>query len=96
MKEKCVDEGEEWKTCEIFLYCESITNNVWVPSKNREKWLLLLSCLSVRMEQLGSRCPDFHDIRYLSIFLRATRKQQKKKEKKKVTIFRKSAEKIQV
>ena len=28
----------------------------------------LCVCLSVRMEQLGSHCTDFHDIRYSSIF----------------------------
>ena len=96
MKEKCVGEGEEWKTCKICLYCESITNNVWVPSKNREKRLLVLSCLSVRPHG-ATRLPmpgfSWHLIS--EYFLRATRKQQEE-EKKKIIVFLKSVEKIEV
>jgi hypothetical protein len=33
-------------------------------------------CLSVRMEQLGSHWTDFHEIRYLSIFLKFIEKIQ--------------------
>jgi hypothetical protein len=28
-------------------------------------------CLSIRMEQLGSHCADFHEISYLGIFLKS-------------------------
>ena len=36
--------------------------------QNYEKRLLASSCLSVRIEQLGSHWTDFHEIRYLGIF----------------------------
>ena len=44
-----------------------------VLSQNCEKRLLASSCLSVRMEQLSSHWTDFHEIRYLSIFLKICR-----------------------
>jgi len=34
----------------------------------KKKRLLASSCLSVRIEQLGSRWIDFHEILYFSIF----------------------------
>jgi hypothetical protein len=42
--------------------------------KNCKKRLSASSCLSVRMEQLGSRWSDFHEIWDLSIFRKAVEK----------------------
>jgi hypothetical protein len=39
-----------------------------VLKQNCDKRLLAASFLSFRMEQLGSHCTDFHEIRYLRIF----------------------------
>ena len=49
-------------------------------SPSFEQQLLASSCLSVplcvRIEQLGSHCTDFHEIWYLSIFLKSVQKIQ--------------------
>jgi len=43
-------------------------------SQNCEKRLLPFSCLSVRMEHLGSHWLDFHEIWYFRIFQKISRK----------------------
>jgi len=49
-----------------------------VRSQYSEKQLLLVvsSCLSVRMEQLGCHWPDFHEIWYFGIFRKSVMKIQ--------------------
>jgi hypothetical protein len=44
--------------------------------QNCEKRLLASSCLSVRMQQLGSHWKDFHDIWYLCFFKKSAMKIQ--------------------
>jgi len=48
----------------------------WAPSQICEKRLLVLSCLSVRVKQLGSHWTDFHETWYLSIFRKSVQKIQ--------------------
>jgi len=47
-----------------------------VLSQNCEKWLLALSGLSFRMEQLGSHWTDFHEILFMHIFRKFVEKIQ--------------------
>jgi hypothetical protein len=58
--------GPAW-CVKIFVCCRF--------SKNCEK-RQFASCLSVRMEQLGSHLTDFHEILYLRIFLKSVEKIQ--------------------
>ena len=74
-----------WKSVQkIQVSLKSDTNNryfIWESMnifkrvrKIAEKRLLASSCLSVRMEKLGSHWTDFHEILYLSIFRKSGKK----------------------
>jgi len=71
-------------------------HNDWAPLKDCEKGLLALSCLSI-LQHGTTQLPMLGFSRHLifEYFSMTTRKQQKEKEKK-IIIFRKSVEKIQV
>jgi hypothetical protein len=52
----------------IIIIRWNLCTNLWTRSQNFENGLLPSSCLSVRMEQLGSHWTDFHEISYVIIF----------------------------
>jgi hypothetical protein len=64
--------------CHNFLSCSTVDKLLYFLGTlaNCEKRLLASSCLSVRMEQLGSHWTDFHEIWYLWIFRKSVEKIQ--------------------
>ena len=64
-----------WNMSFDFLY-RFCLKHLWAHSQNCEKRAVVLSCLSVLMEQPGSSWMDFHEIWYLSIFRKSVKKIQ--------------------
>ena len=67
----------------LAFFDENSTAVVQARSQNCQKRLLVLSCLSVCMAQLGSYWTDFHEILYSIIFRKSVEKIQVSLKRKK-------------